>query len=119
VRPIGPTATALVVRSRWPCDLTGDAHDEPATVLPRAPRCGARLFVGVGPRRYLDLFSLRLGSGSPLEREDGKIVAPWRREGASPRVEMHPMSYLEKEAAAQRFAAGLLLSSHGRMGDGS
>jgi len=29
------------------------------------------------------------------------------------------MSYLEKEAAAQRFAAGLLLSSHGRMGDGS
>ncbi len=35
----------------------------------------------------LDLFTLRLGIGSPLDRKDG----------ASPRVQMTPMSYLEKE----------------------
>ena len=62
-------------------------------------------FVGVGPRRYLDLFSLRLSSGSLLERRDGKMLASWRREGASPRVQLRPMSYLEKEDVASRIIA--------------
>ena len=67
-------------------------------------------FVGVGPRRYMDVFSLRLGSGSPLDRKRGKVVVPWRREGASPRVQLMPMSYLEKEEAAQRRVDDILVT---------
>lgn len=59
-------------------------------------------FFGVGPRRYLDLFSLSLGVGRPLERKDksGKTV-PWGEIDAKPRLQMHQVSYLELEAAAQ------------------
>jgi deoxycytidylate deaminase len=72
-------------------------------------------FVGIGPRRYLDLFSLRLGSGWPLDRKAGMMVAPWRREGARPRVQMRPVAYLEKERAVQRLVDSLL--QHGNQGE--
>ena len=73
-------------------------------------------FVGVGPRRYLDLFSMRLGSGWPLDRKAGKMVALWRREGARPRVQMRPVAYLEKERAVQRLVDSLL--QQGNQGEG-
>jgi deoxycytidylate deaminase len=55
-------------------------------------------FVGIGPRRYLDLFSLELSSGRVIERknddgtpsEEAKMARP-------PRVPMLPVSYLERE----------------------
>lgn len=60
-------------------------------------------FVGVGPRRFVDLFSTRLGSGYPLKRKDqeGRRLA-WPVTGRSPdlRLQMLPMSYLELEQAA-------------------
>ncbi len=55
-------------------------------------------FVGIGPRRYMDLFSMKLGSGKKLRRKvDGKII-DWKRSKASVRVPMLPMSYIDKEA---------------------
>ena len=57
-------------------------------------------FVGVGPRRYFDLFSLTLSRGFELVRKDeGGIVKPTRH-GACPRVPMTPFSYIEREAIA-------------------
>jgi deoxycytidylate deaminase len=55
-------------------------------------------FVGVGPRRYLDLFSLDLSSGRVIERKDdhGVPVIP-ARPTRPPRVPMLPLSYLERE----------------------
>ncbi|HHC6642918.1 TPA: anti-phage dCTP deaminase [Vibrio parahaemolyticus] len=56
-------------------------------------------FVGVGPRRFMDLFSMKLGSGRKLRRKvDGKVI-DWKRSNASVRVPMLPMSYIDKEAA--------------------
>jgi len=55
-------------------------------------------FVGIGPRRYLDLFSLELSSGRAVERKDdvGKPqVLP--KDKRPPRVPMTPLSYLERE----------------------
>lgn len=60
-------------------------------------------FVGVGPRRFFDLFSLRLGAGYPLQRkdEDG-LVIPWALSKTSKlRVQMLPGSYLDLEAEAK------------------
>ena len=58
-------------------------------------------FVGVGPRRFFDLFSMRLGTGIPLKRKDdaGKVVA-WNPETSKLWIQMLPTSYLEVERLA-------------------
>jgi deoxycytidylate deaminase len=58
-------------------------------------------FVGVGPRRFFDLFSMRLGSGYPLKRKDdaGQVVS-WKQEGSRLRIQMLPCSYVELELIA-------------------
>jgi hypothetical protein len=62
-------------------------------------------FVGIGPRRFFDLFSVRLGAGYPLKRKDDDgLVIPWDLSKTSTlRVQMLPGSYLdlEREAKAQ------------------
>ncbi len=58
-------------------------------------------FVGVGPRRFLDLFSVRLGSGYVLRREDEESYSvTWKPEDSSLRIQMLPLSYLETEVEA-------------------
>jgi len=59
-------------------------------------------FVGLGPRRYLDLMSLQLTTGIPPERrdKDGKPIHWERRSHKGPRVPMEPYSYLEREEKA-------------------
>lgn len=55
-------------------------------------------FVGIGPRRYLDLFSIELSSGRKIRRKDdfGVPVVPPKLK-RPPRVPMTPLSYLERE----------------------
>lgn len=58
-------------------------------------------FVGVGPRRFFDLFSMRLGSGYPLKRKDGEgQVLKWKQEDSKLRIQMLPCSYVELELIA-------------------
>jgi deoxycytidylate deaminase len=61
-------------------------------------------FVGIGPRRFFDLFSMRMSSGYPTKRkrQDGRTVR-WLRDKSSPRIQMVPTSYTQREqiAAAQ------------------
>ncbi len=60
-------------------------------------------FVGIGPRRYFDLFSLGLSTGYPIERKkDGRMV-DWNSSIARPRVPMHPTTYIDREIAAAGF----------------
>lgn len=58
-------------------------------------------FIGVGPRRFLDLFSMSLGRGSKLRRKDkaGSIL-DWDKASAPIRTPLLPKSYLEIEQAA-------------------
>ncbi len=60
-------------------------------------------FVGVGPRRFFDLFSVRLGDGYPLKRKDKDgLVIPWKLDQSSKlRVQMIPGSYLDFEKMAR------------------
>lgn len=55
-------------------------------------------FVGIGPRRYLDFFSLELSSGRQIERKD-QDHAPLNvpKESRPPRVPLIPLSFLERE----------------------
>lgn len=58
-------------------------------------------FIGVGPRRFLDLFSMTLGAGSKLKRKakDGTILE-WNKATAPIRTPIIPKSYIEIEASA-------------------
>lgn len=58
-------------------------------------------FTGVGPRRFLDLFSMSLGSGAKLRRKDksGKTI-DWDKSSAPIRTPLVAKSYLEIEQAA-------------------
>jgi deoxycytidylate deaminase len=60
-------------------------------------------FVGVGPRRYFDLFSMKLGSGRMVERKDTSgTVRAFDPATASPRVPLEVTTYLEEEIIAAR-----------------
>lgn len=58
-----------------------------------------RQFVGIGPRRFIDLFSMRLSSGRTLVRKQNGKVVDWSRSSAELRVPMTPLSYLDAEVA--------------------
>jgi deoxycytidylate deaminase len=55
-------------------------------------------FIGIGPRRYLDLFSLDLSSGREVKRKDdeGRPIL-FSKTDSPPRVPMVALSYLERE----------------------
>jgi len=54
-------------------------------------------FVGIGPRRFVDLFSMSLSSGRNITRKQNSRLIEWSRETAELRVPMAPLSYLEAE----------------------
>lgn len=58
-------------------------------------------FVGVGPRRFFDLFSINLSNGRPIKRKEkgGKIIT-YDINKSNARLQMLPFSYLEKEEVA-------------------
>ncbi len=57
-------------------------------------------FVGIGPRRFFDLFSMKLSSGRTLERKKHGEKVEWKRDSARLRIPMLPASYLEIEKLA-------------------
>lgn len=56
-------------------------------------------FVGIGPRRFVDLFSMSLSSGRNITRKQNSRLIKWSRETAELRVPMAPLSYLEAEVS--------------------
>jgi deoxycytidylate deaminase len=57
-------------------------------------------FVGVGPRRYLDLFSLTLSTGRVVKRNERGRTVPFDRCKATLRIPMLPVAYLQREKIA-------------------
>jgi len=54
-------------------------------------------FVGIGPRKFIDLFSMKLGDGRKLKRKEKGNLLEWDRPSSEIRVPMFPLSYLERE----------------------
>jgi len=59
---------------------------------------GFEPFVGVGPRRFFDMFSMHLSSGNPMIRknETGRVIK-WTPDQAKLRIQMLPSSYINRE----------------------
>ncbi|HEX3683808.1 MAG TPA: anti-phage dCTP deaminase [Bryobacteraceae bacterium] len=86
----------------YPKSLATELHDDAITITNNRskddPRIPFQPFLGIGPRRFFDLFSLRLSSGRTLERKTDGAMALWDyRSDANPRVPMPSTSYLERE----------------------
>ena len=64
-------------------------------------------FVGLGPRRFFDLFSLGLSSGTVVKRKESGKFKPWSPDTGQIRVPLLPNSYLERELAAEQELLGL------------
>ena len=69
-----------------------------ATSRSKRPRVLFEPFVGVGPRRYFDLFSINLGAGRTISRKDGAgKKLNFLPNEATPRVPLAAMNYLLRE----------------------
>lgn len=86
----------------YPKSKALDLHsDAIAAASARSRRMSCEPFVGVGPRRYFDLFSIMgISTGFRVERKDGGRPVKWSREEADVRVPMRPTSYLDRESLA-------------------
>jgi deoxycytidylate deaminase len=88
--------------------LHGDACTESVTTERKIPFLP---FIGVGPRRFLDLFSLTLSSGYPVERKSDGAISEWKRKKATPRLQIAPVSYLIRERLASTTLKDILLTA--------
>ncbi len=59
-------------------------------------------FKGIGPRRFFDLFSISLSSGTKLKRKEGGKTVNWHESSATVRVPLLPNSYIDREVAATK-----------------
>ena len=86
----------------YPKSRAAELHKDATCFSPDDSNQGGKIpflpFVGIGPRRYLDLFSFELSTGARIERKDneGKANVPGRTIRGL-RVPMLPLSYLERE----------------------
>jgi deoxycytidylate deaminase len=75
-----------------------------ASTRAKDPRVPFEPFIGIGPRRFFDLFSMMLSAGYPVERKtkSGKVLQWKPRRDSKPRIPMAPSSYLQREVLASR-----------------
>lgn len=86
-------------------DLAGEVFEEnrksELTASLAAARTRFEPFLGVGPRRYFDLFSMRLGTGRSMQRKDDHgHVLTFEPGKATPRIPLATTTYLEEEIEA-------------------
>lgn len=112
----------------YPKSKAGDLHDDAVVLVDERsdrlddedPRVRFEIFVGVGARRFVDLFSLTLGSGRKVRRKQ-KAMSGVRLDwlpgrDSEPRLPLDPRSYVEREEAM----SGVLDidPEHGRVANG-
>ncbi|HKK87772.1 MAG TPA: hypothetical protein VJ917_02910, partial [Saprospiraceae bacterium] len=54
-------------------------------------------FVGFGPRKFIDLFSMNLSRGYNLKRKKSGKKIEWERKTASVRIPLLPLTYIDRE----------------------
>lgn len=92
--------TKVIYIEPYPKSRAKDLHNDSIIIEGECPDKVSFLpFEGIGPRRFLDLFSLITSIGIQIERKEkhsGK-VKDWTPQNARPRLPMSPTSYLDEE----------------------
>jgi deoxycytidylate deaminase len=85
----------------YPKSMAARLHKDAVILGSRKNKSDKRVpfeaFVGIGPRRFFDLFSLTLSRGSEVTRKRNGRALKWDRSSAAPRIQMLPSSYLQRE----------------------
>lgn len=76
------------------------SEDTPSVDATRPSKVEFTPFVGIAARRYFDLFSMKLSTGSPIRRSRDGVKLEWDPSAAQPRVGMSPASYIQREKLA-------------------
>lgn len=63
-------------------------------------------FIGVGPRRFIELFSLEPGPGRKIVRKKNSAIAKWDSAKAQLRAPMQLANYMDLEAASAQLVSG-------------
>lgn len=106
--------TKVVYVEPYPKSKALDFHDDSITLSPgEAGKVVFEPFVGVGPRSFFNLFSVNIGAGYEVVRKaaDGKPVQ-WEEQNATLRMQMLPISYIERESVTTVNVNKLLESSN-------
>jgi deoxycytidylate deaminase len=88
----------------YPKSKAFEMHDD-AIASPESQNSEERVvfapFVGVGPRQFVDLFSMSLSAGAKMRRKESgsENKATWDRGSALPRLKMYPVSHRENESS--------------------
>lgn len=82
-------------------ELVGEEENPPAAAFKRVP---FEPFVGIGPRRYADVFSMNTPEGDVIRRKDKRGVPI---ESAGLRISLRRDSYLDREAKVAKSAIEL------------
>lgn len=88
----------------YPKSMAAKLHKD-AVILGERTKKGDRrvpfeAFVGIGPRRFFDLFSMTLSRGAEIHRKRSGKTIKWDRSKAVPRIQLLPSSYLLREQLA-------------------
>jgi deoxycytidylate deaminase len=101
--------TRVVFIEPYPKSRALELHDDDIVeVLPGSPedeegRVRLEPFVGIGPRRFFDYFSMNLGSGYLVERKTKSgDLADWDPSTIGPRTQAPEEGYLKTEAQLAR-----------------
>ena len=80
----------------YPKSKTIELYSDSASIIREEGKVSFEEFVGVGPRRFFDLFSLKLSSGRSILRQDDSGIVRWDRITARLRCPL-VMSYPDRE----------------------
>lgn len=81
-------------------ELYRDSID-PETPPVNGPKVRFDQFVGIGPRRFFDLFSMGLSSGTTAKRKKAGVPVKWEPATGIVRVPLLPNSYMDRERVAE------------------
>jgi len=95
---IGAGISRVVFIEPYPKSQALALHaDSIALERARADRVLFEPFIGLGPRRFMELFAINPGHGYRVHRKVGGKTAQWYRATANLRAPMLPSSYLDRE----------------------
>ncbi len=99
----------------YPKSKALELHDDSIEIKKESTNHEAKVvfqtFIGIGPRRFIDLFSLKLSKGIKIIREQEGKAVEWSEKESSFRFPLVGMSYLDKE-----ISIGAKLSQGGKNG---
>ncbi|MEM9461257.1 MAG: anti-phage dCTP deaminase [Myxococcota bacterium] len=84
----------------YPKSKAEDLHGDSISMVNEEGKVKFHPFVGIGPRRYVELFTLRGPSGEQMSRKEEGAIVDWKSQDALPLLPNLLINYLDQESDA-------------------